>query len=242
MRMRLGPCGLETLTLVGPSGQQEFWLTREASGAEHYAPRSRDEIETKTSPGQEGRGTEVAATRRLRDHLGELDPGIWGEVDLDVGDADCDCVLDRTDGGPDLRVQVVRADVGDERWRFMSRVSTGSFAVENEVTIEDAVDRLVCAVKMKESRYARATKHALTLLLELEKVMDRLDAHFAPKRVLSASWAKQPTFQRKAKVLAGQVVCCGPARTRTLAENPRPHRSRPPTAAPIGRKDTIPAP
>ncbi len=45
--MQVGPNGLESLSLVSPSGDLEFQFSREPSGAEHYARRSDEELEVK---------------------------------------------------------------------------------------------------------------------------------------------------------------------------------------------------
>jgi hypothetical protein len=124
--MQFGPNGLESFNLVSPSGDHEILGIREPSGAEHYARRSGEELEVKTSPNLDGSATEYAAALRLRDYLEETSPGAWDEVFPGDGD-ECDCIIRGSDDSEDLRIQVVRADVDESRWKFMRNISDGRF-------------------------------------------------------------------------------------------------------------------
>lgn len=167
--MQVGPNGLESLILVSPSGDHEFRFVREPSGAEHYARRSGEELDVKTSPNLDGPATEYGAAVRLRDHLEETSPGAWSEV-IHVDGDECDCVIRGSGDREDLRVQIVRADVDESRWRFMRSIRGGRFYGEDEFSVAEAIERLAAAVEKKESRYGPETRRTLVLLLDAYNV------------------------------------------------------------------------
>ncbi len=167
--MQLGPNGLESLILVSPSGDHEFRLIREPSGAEHYARRSDEELEVRTSPNLDGPATEYDAAVRLRDHLETTSPGTWGEV-VHVDGEECDCTIRGSGDGEDLRIQIVRADVDVSRWRFMRSIGEGRSYGEDEFSVAKAIERLAAAVEKKESRYGPETQRTLVLLLDAYNV------------------------------------------------------------------------
>lgn len=177
MKITFGPDGLRHLTAELPDHGQSLQIGL-AHGQESITERRGGKIRTKASPVTAGDDdAELWAGEMLRRYLNEqAGEEVWYQVNKVHGEREQgrDVVLRSATQAP-LYVQVVSADIDQERWRYYRHVPSGSFYGEDEVTVEQAAERLIKAIGLKEQRFAPNAKRGLVLLLDARGVPEASD-------------------------------------------------------------------
>lgn len=173
--LQIGPAGL-SFSIFTYDGLHEGHLVASRDGTEKHAVRTGQALTIKNSPGTVGRLGESRALDRLLLHLQRKGQS-WARAERNSDDHDdWDGQLVDCADGSTQQIQIVTADIDEQRWREQAKIPVGDFFSDREIDVEVAVGRLVAAINEKKAnKYSPQRRKELWLLLDADQVPEHMD-------------------------------------------------------------------